>query len=79
MVQKATRLALTKILPTVLLSFTLDAISLADLISDTYIVGTLASSGHIAWFTISAITLVSPFLLGYASLVSFRINFINQM
>jgi hypothetical protein len=68
-----------RIAPIIILSFTLEFLSSADLVSDIYIMIGLSQSGHLAWFTITLFTMVCPFLMGYGSLITLRINHIIKM
>ena len=62
----------------VILSLILEILSAADLVSDIIIMKAMVETAHIVWFSISIFTMLCPFLMGYGSFISLRIEDIKE-
>lgn len=52
----------------------LEAIALADMVGDIYLLTGMYKFGHTAWFTLSIFTMLSPFYVCYVPLLTFQKN-----
>jgi len=56
----------------IILTLFLETLSGLDLITDILIMRELIYSEHPAWFTLSLFMMMSPFLMGYGSMVTLK-------
>ena len=61
-----------------LLKFFIEWSSILDLFSDFVIIKGLGQSIHTAWFAISLITVIAPYLTVYTSLISYQIDYMRR-
>ncbi len=57
-----------------MLIFVIEGLASTDLVFDIIILVELIKGRHIGWFAISTFMMICPFLMGYGSMLTLRMN-----